>query len=348
MFSLRFDMRAPSVGAPAADLYQAALDMSGWAEEHGCIAAVVCEHHASPDGYLPTPLILSAAIAARTRSLAINAIVIVPFYEPVRLAEEIAVVDLISRGRTSITLGLGYRPEEFEHFGKDVRQRGRIADVNVSLLRRLLAGEVVELDGRRIHATPSPFTPGGPMLMWGGGSLAAARRAGRYGLSFLAQASVPGMQEEYEQSCSEHGHQPGITLLPPRDTPSVSFVAEDIDQAWDEIGPYLLHDAQCYAEWNPDNTTSAGISVARTVEELRETSSSHRIFTVPEAIERVAAGQMLTLSPLCGGLPPEMAWPYLERVAEQVMSQAGSVAAPTAGPDLGGALTNMTSIPSDS
>src|SRR6476646_2014430 len=160
------------------------------------------------------------------------------------------------------------------------------------------------------------------MLMWGGGTLAAARRAGRYGLSFLAQASVPGMQEEYEQSCREYGHQPGIALLPPRDTPSVSFVADDVDRAWDEVGPYLLHDAQCYAEWNPDNMTSAGISVARTVDELRETSASHRIFTVSEAIERVTAGQMLTLSPLCGGLPPVLAWPYLERVAEQVLSGA--------------------------
>jgi hypothetical protein len=73
MFSLRFDMRAPAIGAFSADLYEAALDMCAWAETRGCIAAVVCEHHASPDGYLPTPLILSSAIAARTGRLAINA-----------------------------------------------------------------------------------------------------------------------------------------------------------------------------------------------------------------------------------------------------------------------------------
>lgn len=344
MFSLRFDMRAPSFGAPAAELYRAALDISAWAENNGCVAAVVCEHHGSSDGYLPAPLILSSAIAARTSRLAINAVIILPLYDPVRLAEEMAVVDIISRGRTSYTLALGYRPEEFEHFGKDIRQRGRIADESVPLVRQLLAGEAVELDGRRIHVTPASFTPGGPLLMWGGGSVAAAQRAGRYGLNLLAQANVDGMQEAYEQSCREHGHQPGVTLLPPRDTPTVSFVADDLDQAWDEVGPHLLHDAQCYAAWNPDNTTSAGISTARTVDELRWTSRSHRIFTVPEAAAMVAGGEMLNLSPLCGGLDPERAWPYLERVVEQVIPLAAQSAGGPQQADLGGALSDLTII----
>jgi hypothetical protein len=214
-------MRAPSFGAPVEELYQAALEICAWAEGNGCLAAVVCEHHASPDGYLPTPLILLSAIAARTSRLAINAVVILPLYDPVRLAEEMAVVDIISRGRTSFTLGLGYRSEEYEHFGKNVHDRGRIADDSVALVRQLLAGQVVDFGGRRIRVTPGTFTPGGSLLMWGGGSVAAARRAGRYGLSLLAQANVPGMQEEYERSCHQHGHEPGVTLLPPRDTHSV-------------------------------------------------------------------------------------------------------------------------------
>ena len=71
-------------------------------------------------------------------------------------------VDIISRGRTSFTLGLGYRPEEYEHFGKNVRRRGRLADGNVALLRQLLAGQVVERDGRRIRVTPSPLPRAAP------------------------------------------------------------------------------------------------------------------------------------------------------------------------------------------
>ena len=72
MYSIRFDMRAPAFGAPTTDLYAAAIDMCSWAEQHGCVAAVLCEHHGSEDGYLPSPLILASAIAARTERLILS------------------------------------------------------------------------------------------------------------------------------------------------------------------------------------------------------------------------------------------------------------------------------------
>ena len=82
MFTLRFDMRAPATGAPAVDLYAAAPDMCAWAEQHGCLAAVLCEHHGSEDGYLPSPLILASAIASRTERLMLSLVMILPFYDP--------------------------------------------------------------------------------------------------------------------------------------------------------------------------------------------------------------------------------------------------------------------------
>ena len=319
MYSMRFDMRAPDFGAPPAELYMAAIDMCEWAETRGCAAAVICEHHSSPDGYLPTPLILGSAIAARTKQLMMTLIVILPFYDPVRLAEEIAVLDLISNGRAGYVFGLGYRPEEYQHFGLDLKSRGRIADEKLGLLRRLLAGEEVHHEGRRIKVTPAPLSPQGPLMLWGGGSLAAARRAGRYGLGYLAQGDAPGSQEAYEEACRAHGHEPGMTLLPNRDTPSVCFVAPDVDLAWDELGEHLLHDARTYAEWNPGEQTSAGIADAADVDELRAMSRTHRIFTADEAIAHVRGGGMLTLAPLCGGVPPGIAWKYLRYVDEAVM-----------------------------
>jgi alkanesulfonate monooxygenase SsuD/methylene tetrahydromethanopterin reductase-like flavin-dependent oxidoreductase (luciferase family) len=322
VFLLRFDMRAPEWGAPPAALYAAVPEMCAWAEGHGCIAAVFCEHHGSEDGYLPSPFLLASAAAARTQRLALNLILILPFYEPVRLAEDMAVLDILSNGRTSYILALGYRPEEFEHFGVAMKDRGRLVDEKLGLLRPLLAGETVIHDGRRIMVTPRPQTAGGPMLMWGGGSVAAARRAGRYGLGLMAHANVEGMQEAYEAACREHGHQPGPAFLPNRDHPTVVFVADDVDQAWSELGEHLLHDAQTYAAWNPGNETSAGFSHVTTVDELREEAASHVVISVPEAISRVRAGQVLSLSPLCGGLPPEVAWPYLKRVGEVVLPEA--------------------------
>jgi alkanesulfonate monooxygenase SsuD/methylene tetrahydromethanopterin reductase-like flavin-dependent oxidoreductase (luciferase family) len=319
MYSMRFDMRAPDFGAAPTELYEAAVDMCAWAETRGCLAAVLCEHHGSADGYLPTPLILGSAIAARTKQLMMTLIVILPFYDPVRLAEEIAVLDILSKGRASYVFGLGYRPDEYEHFGLDLRARGRIADEKLGLLRRLLTGGVVQHEGRLIRVTPSPSSPQGPLMMWGGGSLAAARRAGRYGLGYLAQGNAPGSQEAYEAACRAHGHQPGMTLLPERDTPSVAFVAPDVDLAWREIGPHLLHDARVYAEWNPGDQTTVGIADANDVDELRAMSRTHRIFTADEAITHVRGGGMLTLAPLCGGIPPDIAWKYLRYVDEAVM-----------------------------
>jgi alkanesulfonate monooxygenase SsuD/methylene tetrahydromethanopterin reductase-like flavin-dependent oxidoreductase (luciferase family) len=318
--------------------------MSAWAENHGCLAAVLCEHHGSEDGYLPSPIVLASALAARTKRLLLSLVVILPFYDPVRLAEDLAVLDIISNGRVSVIFGIGYRPQEYEHFGLDIHRRGRSADEKLDMLRKLLSGEQVVHEGRRIVVTPPPHTPGGPTLMWGGASLAAARRAGRYGLGLLANGGEPGMREAYEAASMEHGHRPGPVLLPDRDTPTVVFVAEDVDRAWDEIGEHLLYDARMYAEWNPDNETSAGISPAADVAELRATSRSHRIISVAEAVERVSAGEMLNLSPLCGGLPPDLGWPYLERVGEVVLPEAARASGATASGDgLGNALNELIS-----
>ncbi|MGV0798905.1 LLM class flavin-dependent oxidoreductase [Mycolicibacterium elephantis] len=315
MFTLRFDMRAPSVGAPASQLYAAASEMSAWAEQHGCVAAVLCEHHCADDGYLPSPLLLASAIASRTERLLLNLVVILPFYDVARLAEDMSVLDHISAGRASYVFGIGYRQEEFDHFGLSLADRGRLADEKLAQLRRLLSGEEVVHGGRRMKVTPRPHTSGGPTIMWGGASVAAARRAGRNGLGLLANGVVPGMKEAYEQACRQHGHEPGFMLLPERDTATNLFVAEDVDAAWDEIGSYLLHDAMSYAEWNPDNTVSANISTATTVDELRRAATTHVILSVEEASERVRAGEVMNIAPLCGGIPPDVAWPYLKRFA---------------------------------
>lgn len=316
MFTLRFDMRAPSIGAPPSDLYAAASEMSAWAETRGCVAAVLCEHHCADDGYLPSPLLLGAAIAARTEQLMLNLVIILPFYDVARLAEDISVLDHISAGRASYVFGIGYRQEEFDHFGLSLSERGRLADEKLGQLRLLLSGEEVVHEGRRMKVTPQPRTPGGPILMWGGASLAAARRAGRNGLGLLANGVVPGMRDAYEKASRDSGFEPGFMMLPERDTATNVFVAEDVDAAWDEIGKYLLHDAMAYGEWNPDNTVSANITQAKTLDELRASSRTHVIWSVDEAAERIAGGEVINLSPLCGGMPPEIAWPYLKRFAD--------------------------------
>lgn len=319
MFMMRFDMRAPEFGGSTTDLYKAAIEMAEWAETRGAFAAVISEHHSSSDGYIPSPLLLASAMAARTSQIQISiAAALLAFYDPIRLAEDMTVLDIISNGRLSYTLGLGYRPEEFEMYGVDWKRRGAVVEEKLQLLLKAKTGEPFDHEGRRIHVTPPPITPGGPMVMWGGGSIAAAKRAGRYGLGFFAQSNKPGMKEAYEESCREHGFEPGMSQLPSPDHPATVFVADDVDKAWDEVGEYILHDVKMYGDWNPGDETTASISHAQTVDELRATSLAHRIYSTDEAIEVVRGGTPLMLMPLCGGLPPDIAWPYLEHVADVV------------------------------
>src|SRR3954454_7980695 len=323
MFMMRFDMRAPEFGGSTTDLYQAAIDMAAWGETHGCLAAVISEHHTSSDGYIPSPLLLASAMAARTETLHISiAAALLAFYDPIRLAEDMAVLDIISNGRLSYTLGLGYRPEELEMYGIDWKERGAVVEEKLQLLLKAKTGEPFEHEGRRIHVTPPPITPGGPMVMWGGGSIAAAKRAGRYGLGFFAQSDKAGMQEAYEESSREHGFEPGMTQLPPPDAATTVFVADDVDKAWEEIGEFILHDVKMYGDWNPGDETTASISHAQTVEELRATSPAHKIYSTDEGVELARNGGILMLMPLCGVLPPELAWQYVDRVSNDVLPRA--------------------------
>lgn len=86
-----------------------------------------------------------------------------------------------------------------------------------------------------------------------------------------------------------------------------------MDTAWDELGPYLLHDAVTAASYRHGDDSVASISRADSVAALREAEGPYRIFTVAEAAEYVRGGKPLPLLPLCGGVPPDMAWRYLER-----------------------------------
>jgi len=316
MFTLRFDMRAPDWAAPATDLYAAAIDMCAWAETRGAILTVLSEHHGADDGHLPTPLILASAIAARTKQLAILlAAVPIPLWDAIRLAEEMTVLDLISRGRVSYVFGVGHRSEEYDHFGLDITTRGRVADEMLAVLGRLVRGEPVEYHGRRVRVTPPCGSAAGPRMMFAGGSKAAARRAATHGLGFISQTDSTGLREYYESQCRAAGHEPGVVQFPVPGTPTAAFVADNVDEAWEVLGPHLVHDAVTAASYRPDDDSVASITRADNVTALQEAEGPYRIFTPDEATDYIRGGRPLPLHPLCGGIPPEVAWHHLELAA---------------------------------
>jgi alkanesulfonate monooxygenase SsuD/methylene tetrahydromethanopterin reductase-like flavin-dependent oxidoreductase (luciferase family) len=319
VYLMRFDLRAPDKDAEQrADLYRAAIDMARYGDEHGCGSIVLSEHHSSDDGYLPSPLTLAAAIAAATESVPIVvAATLLPLHEPARLAEDLITLDHISRGRVMTVLGLGYRPEEYELHGVAYADRAKVADEKLAQLLDLLreAGG----PGPSPRVTPGPFSSPMPTLAWGGRSRAAARRAGRHGIGFFAQTDAPGLREAYVSAAEAAGHRPGLCVLPSPETPFIVFVDDDVDRAWDEVGPALLVDAEAYRSWSDAAGTTEGtasLSAATTVEDLRSSPASHRVVTKQEARRIVAEHGLLGLHPLCGGLDPEVAWRYLRNAVD--------------------------------
>jgi alkanesulfonate monooxygenase SsuD/methylene tetrahydromethanopterin reductase-like flavin-dependent oxidoreductase (luciferase family) len=327
MFMMRFDLRAPGKDAQQrADLYQALLDMAAWADERGCASITISEHHASEDGYLPSPISVASAVAAVTKNTPITiAAALLALYEPVRLAEELIALDHLSRGRAVVILGLGYRPVEYDLHGVDFERRGQVVDEKLEALLTAMGDAVAGEKMPRI--TPPPYSPNGPMLAWGGGSKAAARRAGRNGLGFLAQTNLPGLREAYEEAARAAGHEPGMCMLPSPDMPSIVFVNDDVDAGWRDVGQAMLNDAIPYMEWNIEAGTAdftASLSKGRTVEELRAENGAHRVVTVDQAADLIKTWGALALHPLCGGLDPAVAWPYLRRVVDEVLPAVGA------------------------
>ena len=117
---MRFDLRNPEfAGVSIAERYAAALEMVEFAERNGFIMIILSEHHGSPDGYLPSALPFAAAVAARTKNPRILVAALVSsFHDPLKAAEDVAVVDAISGGRLDVVIANGYALHEFDMFDR--------------------------------------------------------------------------------------------------------------------------------------------------------------------------------------------------------------------------------------
>lgn len=176
--------------------YRDTLELVRLAEDLGFDSAWVSEHHGSSDGYLPSLLPMLAAFAAVTERIELGTgLVLTPFHDPLRLAEDAAVVDQISGGRLILGLGLGWRGEEFRMFDVPMRERGVRVDETVEVLRHAWTGERFTFEGTvhrydRVKVTPPPARESGIPIFLGGYDERAVRRAGRLGDGYITDAGA--------------------------------------------------------------------------------------------------------------------------------------------------------------
>jgi alkanesulfonate monooxygenase SsuD/methylene tetrahydromethanopterin reductase-like flavin-dependent oxidoreductase (luciferase family) len=258
-FGMVSAQRPAGAAGTDADVYAGVLDQAAAADTLGFDSFWLTEHHFVDDGYMPSLLPVAAAVAARTSRIEIGTgLLLAPFHDPVRLAEDAATVDLISRGRLLLGLGAGWRPAEFDGFGVPATGLGTVIEDTVGTLRAAWgAGTVPGRPPRaELSVTPKPQRPGGPPVWIGARSPGGIRRAARIADGFLAARVTPAQLTK--QVARLHA---GLTAAGrPLDAVAVGvhvpvFVAAR--DAWVTIREHVH-----YLEWKYDDMTTA--TAART------------------------------------------------------------------------------------
>ena len=318
LFGLRFDLRNPTMAATStADRYTAALEMAEWADRLGCVNIALSEHHGSADGYLPSPIPMLAAMAARTTNVGFMiAALIAPFHDPLRLAEDMIFLDNLSRGRVDLIVAGGYVHEEFDLFGVPMNERAKRVTEMVATLRSAFRGEPFEYRGRTVQLTPAPFRPGGPSISLGGSSEAAARRAARIADGFIP--TVPEVWDFYRDEVQALGRpDPGPSPISQMETVAL---ATDAEEGWERMGPYFLHETQAYGAWQAQDDLAAPYHTVTDLDALAATGQ-YRVVTPDQFIEeqRAAAFPFAMFHPMCGGMPIDLAWSSLHLFEQHVL-----------------------------
>jgi len=337
---LCYDLRTYPGGASSAEMAGAAIEQVAWADRldgpsgTGAFEAVLLpEHHGAADGYDPSPFVLAGAMASCTSRIRfMMGAVLLPLHNPLRVAEDTVILDVISRGRVSLVAGLGYVPSEFEMFGVSLSDRGQLTDSGLATLREAFTGEPFDYEGRTARVTPKPVQEPVPIYV-GGAVPASARRAARFGDGFFPTVATPELLGLYREECAKAGREPGriVTMVPPL----FVHVAEDPERAWARIAPHAVYEMAEYGRWAAESAAASGAmdspySEVPDADALRA-MGTHAVVTPEDAVELVRSaekdGRLVNFKPMMGGLPPDLAWESLELFAAKVLPALDGVAA---------------------
>ena len=244
-----------------------------FAEDSGFDACFFGEHHQDKDGFLPSPLIVATAVAVRTRRLTVGtSIMLLPLHHPVHVAEDVITLDIVSKGRVVLGVGIGYQAADFQAFAVPMGHRVALFEEGVDIIRKCWSGEPFSYHGTHytlegIQIRPRPFQSPAPPLWIGASVPAAARRAGRLGDAFVATPSTDlestvRLVDAYRRAALTAGRQPQVVLM--RD----AWVAETRAEAAAVYGPEVMTAYQYYWQNRLAEFRSLGPEVEFTLDNL--------------------------------------------------------------------------------
>lgn len=210
-----YDFRnPPDSGVSDRYLYAEILEQVRWLDSIGADLVWFTEHHFVEDGYLPSWVPVAGAMAAVTSRVRFGTdICLMPFNHPLRLAEDLAVLDNLSGGRVEVGLGMGYAPHEFRGFGLPVSHRVSLMNEGIEVLQHCFRGERFSYHGKRyqfndVIITPGYVQNGGPPLWIAAMSEAGALRAAGYDTNFLPQGLRKRSFDPWVEALTGSGRNP--------------------------------------------------------------------------------------------------------------------------------------------
>lgn len=245
---------------PFPDLYESLLTQIERAEDLGYDHVWLTEHHFTEDGYNPSLLPTAAAIAARTTRIRIGTfILLLPYQHPVRAAEDVACVDIFSKGRFDLGVGQGYSYHEFNALCMDRSERGRRMREGLDIIKRLYTEDRVSYDGeftqiKDLQLSPQPVQKPYPPIWIGARGPKAIRNAAKLGYHLMATIG-PDPAPLYQETLREEGKNPddfNIAQL------RMVYCAESEDQAWDDVSEHLFHLMDFYQDILSEAKDAAG------------------------------------------------------------------------------------------
>lgn len=257
-YGLLSGQRSPGDPRSWQDVYDETLVLAEDADRLGIDSIWTTEHHFVDDGYMPSLLVMSAAIAARTTRVRIGTgVLLAPMYHPLRLAEDAATVELLSHGRLVLGVGLGWSATEYSALGADKRRRGKAMDEILPILQKAWSGEPVDHQGDvyRLDRVAVRPTPGTRIPVVVGGNLEpAVRRAARLADGFYSPSRRDTFLTQIAQARDEMervGRDPsGFWWI----NQQTAWVCDDADEGWEEALPFMN-----YVWWKySDMEASAG------------------------------------------------------------------------------------------